>query len=463
MNIYLHVEIAARELDSKLLIAVIAASRGHHVTISDDKEVMLAANCSAIPPGIFHTKSLTPSVEKIRFHESLCNKGFLITSLDEEGGLIFHGYEDFAKMRYSEKTIKQAAAVFTWGPEDFETLQSIYPRQKGKIYQTGSPRVDLWRPLFWEYWGRPNRAPREPFLLISSNMGSANNIRPLYERLSFERNAGYFQRDPTLLRKRFLNIAEDFRMTLAFIDAIENLSRNRHGYQIILRPHPVESIEAWRVYLDGIPNVQVLRDGSITPWVNHAFAVMHNGCTTSIEATVSGTPVITYLPAAAQKTENLPNELGNTVTSIRALSELADQLFERTRSELRERKEKLSPTVVTKKIHIDDKQLAAEKIVSVWETFASNALCQPSKVFKMKVIFKIASMGGWAGKILRSVVPKFPQLPNNNPKFPPMEIVDIRDRVTRLKETLQLNAEFNVLRLGDRCILIKSNTSKGNH
>ena len=35
MNIYLHVEISARELDSKLLLATIAASRGHHVIVSD--------------------------------------------------------------------------------------------------------------------------------------------------------------------------------------------------------------------------------------------------------------------------------------------------------------------------------------------------------------------------------------------------------------------------------------------
>ena len=35
MNIYLNVEISSRELDSKLLLAVIAASKGHQVVISD--------------------------------------------------------------------------------------------------------------------------------------------------------------------------------------------------------------------------------------------------------------------------------------------------------------------------------------------------------------------------------------------------------------------------------------------
>ena len=34
MNIYLHVEISARELDSKLLLATLAASKGHEIIVS---------------------------------------------------------------------------------------------------------------------------------------------------------------------------------------------------------------------------------------------------------------------------------------------------------------------------------------------------------------------------------------------------------------------------------------------
>ena len=34
MNVYLNVEISSRELDSKLLLAVLAAARGHQVVIS---------------------------------------------------------------------------------------------------------------------------------------------------------------------------------------------------------------------------------------------------------------------------------------------------------------------------------------------------------------------------------------------------------------------------------------------
>ena len=40
MNIYLHVEISARELDSKLLLAVLAASKGHEVVVAGFGEII---------------------------------------------------------------------------------------------------------------------------------------------------------------------------------------------------------------------------------------------------------------------------------------------------------------------------------------------------------------------------------------------------------------------------------------
>ena len=65
MNIYLHIELAVRELDSKLLLATLAASRGHQVIISDLESIIKGMNMGILSPGIFHTKSLTPAKHKI--------------------------------------------------------------------------------------------------------------------------------------------------------------------------------------------------------------------------------------------------------------------------------------------------------------------------------------------------------------------------------------------------------------
>ena len=123
MNIYLHVEISDRELDGKLLLAILAASRGHEVIISDLVGIMTGIQTGVLAPGIFHTKSLSSHPIKIARHKKMIDKGFMITSLDEEGMLNDYGYDRFANTRYSDQTIDQCSAVFGWGSDDVETLK----------------------------------------------------------------------------------------------------------------------------------------------------------------------------------------------------------------------------------------------------------------------------------------------------------------------------------------------------
>ena len=117
MNIYLHVEISMRELDSKLLLGVIAASRGHQVLISDVSEFERGFRRGILNPGIFHTKSITPSDVKINFHKKLIDKKFLITSIDEEAGLelVDLKFEEFYLGRSSKKNNSTNSCNFLLG------------------------------------------------------------------------------------------------------------------------------------------------------------------------------------------------------------------------------------------------------------------------------------------------------------------------------------------------------------
>ena len=139
-------------------------------------------------------------------------------------------------------------------------------------------------------------------------------------------------------------------MTLAFIEAIRYLASLKNDFDIVLRPHPVENVEAWKVYLDGIPNVHVIREGPITAWVNNAFAIMHNGCTTAYEATISGKPVITYLPIDQEYERKIPNELGERVKSLEDLAEVVNRLFcaSQTGSFAREDQHRLSASLINR-------------------------------------------------------------------------------------------------------------------
>ena len=454
MNIYLSIEIVVRELDSKLLLGVLAAAKGHNVIVSDLESIEKGINKGVLAPGIFHTKSLTPAASKITRHKIMVDKGFKISSIDEEGGLDIHGYDEFSKTRYSEQTIKQASAIFGWGSEDVDTLKQLYPKFTSKIYKTGSPRADLWKSYFSQYWDVPKSLPNKPFLLISSNMGLINNRQSFYELVKIKKNSGYFERDSKLFKEDFSRAAEESLKIAEFIEAIQFLSTNNKGYGIVLRPHPLENVEAWKFYLEGIPNVHVIREGTINAWVNNAFAVMHNGCTTAFEASVSNKPVITYAPLKLKNIDNPPNEIGYLVKSTEELLEKVNSIFDNMKSNDKKKLETKNNEKISKKIYLDINELAAEKMVKIWENIADESLNHPFEIKKFQRLLNYIKFRKFISKLLRKLFPgKFGHFKQNN-KFPLLERNDVYERVNRLQHILGIKG-LKCKLLSDRTILIK--------
>ena len=455
MNIYLHVEISARELDSKLLLATIAASRGHEVIVSDLTGIIKGAQSGLLAPGIFHTKSLTPSEDKFARHKSLINKGFKITSIDEEGNLNDYGYHRFAKQRYSDAMIDQSSAVFGWGSDDVEALKQIYSKNSYKIYKTGSPRADLWNTLFSDYWNSTSSIPKKPFLLVACNTGYANNIKTFKELIKFESQIGRFQRDPELLKKRIGETAEDYNKIFSYIKALQYLSNHNKGFDIVLRPHPSEDIETWDILLKGIPNVHVIRDGPINMWVKNSFAVMHNSCTTALEATVSKKPVVTFIPFEQQYASKLANELGYRVESLEELSNKVNTIFDSYKLDNQKELDTPLPNIVSKKIYLDDNELAAEKMIKIWEKIASNDLSKSSNLKSFKWLFKFykfkrinANLLGWSSSVKINST-------NKNLKFPELNQHAINEKIKKLQHILGISKKLECNFLSEKTLHIK--------
>ena len=444
MNIYLHVEVSLRELDSKLLLGVIAASRGHQVLISDISEIERGLRRGILNPGIFHTKSITPSKQKINFHKKLIDKKFLVTSLDEEAGLELSSkkLKEYLNDRASKKTIRQSSAVFCWGNDDLQILKDINSKKKSNIIKTGSPRVDLCKSIFSNYWKTPNKKPKKPFLLVSSNMGASNGIQSLSEVIRMHKELGYFERNPLLFNELFEQQAEDTIKTSDFIEAIKHLAKSNNRYDIVFRPHPTEDISIWKFYLGGLSNVHVIRDESITAWVNNAFAVMHNGCTTALETIFIGKPLITYLPSKRKYKKNLPNKLGFQINSLKKLDEKVNFLLKKSKSKSKTPYKKI-PKLMSQRIYSDGEELASDKIIREWERLYKNNLYLPTNWKKLYLLLKITT-------IKNKIVTK-----NNNWKFPPLKKNDICERVKKIKRALKINQKIDCKIISERAILIK--------
>ena len=455
MNIYLHIEISVRELDSKLLLGTLAASKGHQVIISDLMGILRGVKSEMLAPGIFHTKSLTPSKGKIAIHKLLTEKGFGITSLDEEGALNDHGYDTFAKARYSEDMIGQAQAVFGWGPEDTESLKKFYPKHSHKIYKTGSPRADLWGKTFSDYWNFPSTLPNKPFLLISCNTGYANNVRTFGELLEMENERGRFKNVPHYLETQIGRTYEDFKKIIEYIKAIRYLSTNNNDYQIVLRPHPAEDINAWKIMLQDIPNVQVIHDGPINVWIKHAFAVMHNSCTSALEAIIQNKPLVTYIPYEQNYNPTLSNELGYQVKTQEELKKTINKIFKSKNSETKIKEHELLPSVITKKIFIDDK-LSVERIINIWEKTSGRNFSNASNIKKYKVLLNYDRLKNKFKKLIKKIL-TIKRVSKNitKDKFETLNKEDISERVKKFQQILNIKEKLECEVLSEKTILIR--------
>ena len=454
MNIYINVEISSRELDSKLLLAILAAARGHQVIVGDTESFLKGVMHGVLAPGIFHTKSLTPAKQKTTLHKLLGEKGFKVTSNDEESAVEQDSFEWCAKNRFSEQTIDQAAAVFAWGPEDTNTLKKTYPKHSSKIHTTGSPRVDMWKPFFSDYWEVSKKAPLKPFLLISSNMSRTQSARSFFELYKLKKKLGYFDRDPEVLGREFAMAAESYLKTPSFIEAIKLLCKNNIGYDIVLRPHPNDSIEIWKTYLEDIPNLHIIREGSLSAWINNAFAVMQYGCTSAVEATINKTPVIQYNNFQKISYKVRAYKLGIQVNTLDDLLLEVNSLFKSIKIKDQKEVSENLPSIIHEKILLDKDELAAEKIIKVWESLDDNNISKFSNLKKYKLLLKFYKFRKLIGKLRKFFLPDKFKI-NDEVKFPYLKKDDVQTCFKKIQNILGIeNVKCEVL--SDRTILIKN-------
>ena len=150
MNIYILLEIQKRELYSKILLSLEAAEKGNTVYLG---RLTPFLKKDLFKPGIVHFKSITPGIDRVSEMKYLKRKKFLLTSLDEEHGII-NDNKDYIKYRFSNITLDLIDYVFTWGKFDYNNLISKYHKYKKKFIKSGNPRVDFWRKNFLKFFNK---------------------------------------------------------------------------------------------------------------------------------------------------------------------------------------------------------------------------------------------------------------------------------------------------------------------
>ena len=323
-SLILPCENRTRELDGKLLIACVAAERGFTSFIGAKLEINLEA--VNLPRSIYLQKSL--SKRSYRMFDILERLGHWIVDADEEG-VVYYSPEHYYETRIHPATFAKARGLLAWGPDN-EDLWSKHPDYPGApIAVTGNARVDLLRPELRSYFDREVEEIRDRlghFVLINSNFGGANHYFPA--KSGYLHLANRARHDPELARTFEASMATHVvALYRAFVEMLPELAKAFPDRTFVLRPHPSESHESWQRATHDCPNVHIIHEGNVVPWLIAADGLIHNGCTTGLEARILGTPVISYEPIKSGPHDlHLPNEVSLRTTDLAGLIKRVGEL-----------------------------------------------------------------------------------------------------------------------------------------
>ena len=324
------VENQVRELDPKLLLASIAARHGFTSVIGSRREMEF--NIDGFPRSIYLSKSMT--VRSLLFFRVARRLGHTIVTWDEEA-LVHLPDDTYYSRRLDARAIKFVSHLFAWG-RDNAALWRRYPHLPAgvPIHVTGNPRGDLLRPdlrRFYQQQVDAIRGEHGEFILVNTNFNHVNAYGPdmnLFKPVRGPKKKARFGRAARGMSRAYAEGLRDHKLAVfqSFQEMIPRLEAAFPGVNIVVRPHPTENHEVYNRIAERCRRVRVTNAGNVVPWLMACKAVIHNGCTTGVEAYVLGVPAVSYRQAVDETYDfgfyRLPNLISHQCRSFEELRDL---------------------------------------------------------------------------------------------------------------------------------------------
>ncbi|HUO88354.1 MAG TPA: surface carbohydrate biosynthesis protein [Rhizomicrobium sp.] len=319
---FLPVLTKARELDSRILFAAVLARRGYRVLLGGREAINAAAAASR--DGLYVCPLLAPQDGELLAR--LRAQGHAIIGWHEEG-LVYPDPQWYFRNRLSGETASRSDAIAMWGRRSAGDLARAWPELRVPVLPLGNPRIDVLREPFRQIYTAEAARLRErfgPYVLVNTNFDLVNHIDgPDWLIESLRRRRWH---EPATYLPTLERWWEFRRATFeAFLAGIPELHAALPETTIVIRPHPSESAAPWRALESRHERVVVAEPASaVAPWILGAAAVLHNSCTTAVEAFLLDRPAIALVDGRVEPTMEspLPNALSRKARSWAEAAEL---------------------------------------------------------------------------------------------------------------------------------------------
>ena len=371
-SIIIPVENQVRELDPKLLLACIAVQRGFDVIIGSHREIDF--RITSFPRSLYLNKSMTE--RNLKMFRIMKKSGHEILTWDEEA-LVHLPAETYYSRRLSPVAIRYNSHLFAWG-EDNAELWRQYPDLPPDmpIHVTGNPRSDMLRPelrSFYEPEAEEIRKAHGNFILVNTNFNHVNAFYPAQNLFRPVKKAGaepQFGKAAVGMSREYAEGLRDHKLAVfkTFKQLIPTLEQAFVDHTIIVRPHPTENQQVYKDIAGDCQRVKVTNEGNVVPWLMATDVVIHNGCTTGVEAYMMNVPAVSYRAEIDETYDmgfyRLPNLISHQCFDVDHLLETITKII---KGELGAADGDERQALVKQYLAAQDGPLACERIVDVLE------------------------------------------------------------------------------------------------
>lgn len=326
MNILFPIETINRELDYKLVLAHQLAGQGHKIYIGQHD--FITRLLPELEGGIYFGKNIfhvSADKEDGKIVKKYREKKIRFVYLHEEGAVYKGREEDWKRIMeslYKLDYFNSDDVVCEWGDFQKEIDAHRNPTHV-PLKTTGHPRFDLYKPewqfLFDEEVEKVKKQYGK-YILINGNYTVFNHGLGVDYLFSEKSNYDVTSAESIKDRVSFFRYAG--MQCLSMIELTHYLAIVFPEITFVYRPHPSENQSFYETVFSGVSNIVVNHEGAVTPWILGAEMLIHDGCTTAVEAYFSGKPIVNYKPVFDKNADIwLPNQLGKRLSSIQEVEE----------------------------------------------------------------------------------------------------------------------------------------------
>ncbi len=326
MIIYVSLEVQVRELQSYLLFATVAASRGHQVVIGSFNDLVLYKRLNVLEKGCFFSKNVNIPKVGERFLRSFEADGFDLYCQEQEPSVLRGNFEAHtAALSITRDQYFPFKKVFCWGDRCVAGFKRLFKEKEDLFLSVGCPRVDVWKDHVENLNKTVDVGFKKPYILFVSNFSLSMGKLHWTENFPVLRMLDHLESYEQ--QKIFIGeFKQDSEIAVSMIQAVKYLSLNFKEFDILIRPHPTDNPDYWNYIFEDSDNVYVTGNSTtISPWIRHASLVVQNGCTSAFEAVVQKVPLVSYGPDRLE--ESIPNKLGMRVKQIDDLDDAIKNIF----------------------------------------------------------------------------------------------------------------------------------------